>query len=78
MKLTSDFSCRLVFSAGKAGLLALFIAALGIVPGWAQQYSHARVVRLSFVEGTVTVQRPDADEVIELFRINYDRYRTAG
>lgn len=62
MKLTSDFSCRLVFSAGKAGLLALFIAALGIVPVWAQQYSHARVVRLSFVEGTVTVQRPDADE----------------
>src|SRR2546427_12487289 len=30
---------------------------------WGQQEaSHARVVRLSFVEGTVTLQRPDVSE----------------
>ena len=29
---------------------------------WAQTYSHARMVRLSFLEGEVTVQRPDAQE----------------
>jgi hypothetical protein len=28
----------------------------------AQTYSHARIVRLSYVEGTVTVQRPDVPE----------------
>jgi hypothetical protein len=28
-------------------------------PAWAQDYSHARIVRLSFVEGDVTVARPD-------------------
>jgi hypothetical protein len=32
---------------------------LGIVAAWGQTYSHARIVRLSFVEGNVTVQRPD-------------------
>jgi hypothetical protein len=31
----------------------------------AQDYSHARVVRLSFVEGTVTVQRPDVPDWAE-------------
>jgi hypothetical protein len=36
-----------------------FIALLTINPGWAQDVSHARAVRLSFVEGDVTVQRPD-------------------
>jgi hypothetical protein len=29
---------------------------------WAQDSSHARIVRLSFVEGTVTVQRPDVPD----------------
>ncbi len=29
---------------------------------WAQNYSHVRIVRLSFVEGTVTVERPDVAE----------------
>jgi len=32
---------------------------LGIVAAWGQTYSHARIVRLSFVEGSVTVQRSD-------------------
>jgi hypothetical protein len=38
---------------------AVFIAQLMAVPVWAQNNSHARIVRLSFVEGEVTVQRPD-------------------
>jgi hypothetical protein len=36
-----------------------FIAVLTVIPGWAQSNSHARIVRLSFVQGDVTVQRPD-------------------
>src|SRR5208283_4020929 len=36
-----------------------FIALLTVFPAWAQNNSHARVVRLSFVEGNVTVERPD-------------------
>ena len=38
---------------------------LGIAAAWGQTYSHARVVRLSFVEGTVTVQRPDVADWAE-------------
>ncbi len=38
---------------------------LGIVAAWGQTYSHARVVRLSFVEGNVTVQRPDIEDWAE-------------
>jgi hypothetical protein len=30
-----------------------------------QEYSHARIVRLSFVEGTVAVQRPDVGDWAE-------------
>jgi hypothetical protein len=42
------------------GILAAgFIALLSGTPAWSQSYSHARVVRLSFVEGDVTVRRPD-------------------
>ena len=48
---------RIRFSLGI--LAAGFIALLAINPVWAQSYSHARIVRLSFVEGDVTVQRPD-------------------
>src|SRR5208282_2329060 len=40
-------------------LAAGFIALLAVNPVWAQSNSHARIVRLSFVEGDVTVQRPD-------------------
>jgi len=32
---------------------------LGLTLAWGQTYSHARVVRLSFVEGNVTIQRAD-------------------
>jgi hypothetical protein len=39
----------------------LFAAFAG-VRAWAQEYSHVRIVRLSFTEGTVTVQRPDVEE----------------
>ena len=41
----------------------LTISALVLFSGglaWAQAYSHARIVRLSFEEGTITVARPDA------------------
>ncbi len=37
-------------------------ALLTAMAGFAQTYSHARIVRLSFVEGTVTVERPDVSE----------------
>jgi hypothetical protein len=40
-------------------LTAGFFALLTVIPVRAQSYSHARIVRLSFVEGNVTVQRPD-------------------
>ena len=40
-------------------LIVGFIALLTSMPVWAQSYSQARIVRLSFVEGNVTVQRPD-------------------
>jgi hypothetical protein len=47
-------------------LIALGLAALSLSGSlWAQSYSHARIVRLSFVEGTVTVQRPDVKEWAE-------------
>ena len=36
-----------------------FIALLALVSAWAQSNSHARIVRLGFVEGHVTVWRPD-------------------
>src|SRR5208283_1708710 len=48
---------RMRFSIGI--LIAGFIALLTVNPIWAQSNSHARIVRLSFVEGNVTVQRPD-------------------
>ena len=41
-----------IFAAG-------FIALLTAMPVCAQIYSQSRVIRLSFVEGNVTVQRPD-------------------
>lgn len=40
-------------------LTAGFIALCTVNPLWGQSTSHARVVRLSFVEGNVTVERPD-------------------
>ncbi len=41
-------------------ILALgFIGLLTAIPNWAQTNSLARAVRVSFVEGDVTVQRPD-------------------
>lgn len=42
-------------------ILAVVISSiLAVVSSYAQTYSQARAVRLSFVEGQVTVQRPDA------------------
>jgi len=38
---------------------------LGITAAWGQTYSQARIVRLSFVEGHVTVQRPDVADWAE-------------
>jgi len=38
---------------------ASFFIVLNGLLSWAQEYSHARIVRLSFVEGAVTLQRPD-------------------
>jgi hypothetical protein len=49
---------RLVLLATAFFLFAAFAG----VQAWAQEYSHVRIVRLSFTEGTVTVQRPDVEE----------------
>ena len=40
-------------------LAAWFTVLLTVSPAFAQSHSNARAVRLSFVEGDVTVQRPD-------------------
>ncbi|MBZ5515804.1 MAG: FecR domain-containing protein [Acidobacteriia bacterium] len=47
------------------GIGVFLFAAFTGVRGQAEDYSHARIVRLSFTEGTVTVQRPDVDEWAE-------------
>jgi hypothetical protein len=44
-----------------AGLLLT----LGLLPSEGEEYSHARIVRLSFVEGAVTVQRSDMTDWAE-------------
>ena len=51
----------------RVGILLGFGAGifLGIAAASGQTYSHARVVRLSFVEGQVTLQRPDVAEWAE-------------
>jgi len=46
---------RLAFGLG-------FVAVFAGVALWAQELSHARIVRLSFTEGVVSVQRPDVGE----------------
>lgn len=53
-------------------LLILLVASLipltlKSVPSAAQTYSHARIVRLSFVEGTVTLHRPGIDQWAKAF-----------
>jgi uncharacterized protein DUF6600/FecR-like protein len=59
MRSTTCCVHRVSFSAG---LLALIVVCFGAIPSSAQGYSHVRIVRLSFVEGTVTVQRPDMSD----------------
>ena len=44
------------------GVGVFLIGWLSAPAGRAQEYSHARIVRLSFIEGTAAVQRPDVDE----------------
>lgn len=46
---------------------ALILLALNSAPLAAQSYSHARIVRLSFVEGTVTLRRPGVDAWAKAF-----------
>lgn len=46
---------RLLWQTLSAGWFALLV----VNPVWAQNYSQARAVRLSFVEGNVTLLRPD-------------------
>jgi hypothetical protein len=48
-------------SAFRSAFLA-FLSLAGAAWLSAEQYSHVRVVRLSFTEGTVTVQRPDTSQ----------------
>jgi len=51
-------SLRLLLQGIAVGLVTLFAGVLS----WGQEYSHVRIVRLSFTEGTVTVQRADVEE----------------
>ncbi len=45
------------------GMGVSLVTGLAAVASWAQEgYSHVRIVRLSFTEGVVTVQRPDVRE----------------
>lgn len=45
------------------GMGVSLVTGLAAVASWAQEgYSHVRIVRLSFTEGVVTVQRPDVAE----------------
>lgn len=53
------FAMKLTLPSVSLVVVFCSIASWAEIPGWAQAYSHARIVRLSFVEGTVTVQRPD-------------------
>ncbi len=46
----------------RGGVSLLLFMGLTSVAVWAQELSHARIVRLSFTEGIVTIQRPDIDE----------------
>ncbi len=50
----------------RLGFLCLAVCVFALLPGVfaraQQEYSHARIVRLSFVEGTVTVQRADVPD----------------
>jgi len=48
-------------------IAALIAPALNSVPSAAQSSSQARIVRLSFVEGTVTLQRPGIDQWAQAF-----------
>ena len=48
-------------------IVALIAPALNSVPSAAQSYSQARIIRLSFVEGTVTLQRPGVDQWAKAF-----------
>jgi hypothetical protein len=40
----------------------MLIALVTSIPAWAQDSSRARAIRLSYVEGNVTIQRPDAKD----------------
>ncbi len=44
------------------GVGVCLVSLLTAVMAWPQSYSHVRIVRLSFVEGTVSIQRPDVPE----------------
>ncbi len=56
---------KLAMRTTLGGVCAAIILGLAATAGLAQDYSHARIVRLSFVEGAVGVLRPDVDEWAE-------------
>ncbi len=61
MKSTTRFSVML-FGLGLAILPAAVISRAQDITAPQNEYSHVRIVRLSFVEGTVTMQRPDLQD----------------
>ena len=52
---------------GSIRLIPILVGVIAVFGGQTrgQDYSHARIVRLSFVEGTVAIQRPDLTEWAE-------------
>jgi hypothetical protein len=50
------------FKLIRSGVRAALLVFMAAVCAWTEQYSHVRIVRLSFAQGTVAIQRPDTSE----------------
>lgn len=50
------------FKLIRSGVRAALLVFMAAVCAWTEQYSHVRIIRLSFAQGTVAIQRPDGSE----------------
>jgi FecR protein len=46
----------------RSAVIAALLVFMAAMCAWTEQYSHVRIVRLSFAQGTVTIQRADSSE----------------
>jgi hypothetical protein len=46
----------------RSAVIAALLVFMAAKCAWTEQYSHVRIVRLSFAQGTVTIQRADSSE----------------